>query len=120
MVIFSRMLPTQWFDNHTAACEQSSTGPNKGSNNKDKIDKTNYDNKTNMENYDNSEHFKQKLLFTSETEPKDVPDIKKVHQPDKKDNMVNVADDEPAIQVLTSDSMNQEYYETLVTNLQLT
>ena len=94
---------------HTAACEQSNSDCNFDAKN----NKTNYDVKpNNVENFDNSENFKQKLQFTTETEPKDVADIMDEHQSNNNINKVKVADDEPAIQVLKSDNMDEEYDES--------
>ena len=94
---------------HTAACEQSNSDCNFDAKN----NKTNYDVKpNNVENFDNSEDFKQKLQFTTETEPKDVADIMDEHQSNNNINKVKVADDEPAIQVLKSDNMDEEYDES--------
>ena len=90
---------------HTVACEQSNS--NYDSKFDAKNNKTNYDIKPN-----NVETFKQKLQFTIETEPKDVADIMDEHQSDNNINKIKVADDEPAIQVLKSDNMDEEYDES--------
>ena len=88
---------------HTAACEQS----NINSKNDVKIDETNYDIKPNdAQNFDNSEHIKQKLQFAADTESKDVIESEDMH---KSDNKLKVADDEPAIQVLASDNLEEDY-----------